>query len=435
MNTKQLYEIYQKHPLIDTDTRKLRSGSMFFALRGHNFNGNLFARQALQAGAAYAVVDEWTEPAHPQIIKVTNVLQALQQLAAHHRRQLSIPVLAITGSNGKTTTKELVNAVISTKYKSLATQGNFNNHIGVPLTLLQLTTEHQFAVVEMGANHPNEIAELCAIAQPNFGLITNVGKAHLQGFGSLEGVMKVKGQLYEWLYDYDGLAFVNADNQLLLSMLFPQKTYTYGTANSADCSGEKLDSPSPFAQLIAVMRNTDSDVPTELIRVETQLVGAYNFENILAAVAVGNFFEVPPSDVKQALEAYKPNNNRSQVMETANNKLVVDAYNANPTSMRAAIENFATLQAHNKWLILGDMRELGSHAPSEHRAIVDLLKAMELTQVILVGTEFAALASGFETLETANELIARLQHKPLHEAMILLKASRGIGLENAIPYL
>jgi UDP-N-acetylmuramoyl-tripeptide--D-alanyl-D-alanine ligase len=429
-----LYDLFLEHPVITTDSRNCVAGSLFFALRGENFNANEFAASALEKGCAYAIIDDKAFAADNRYIVVKDVLQTLQELATWHRKQLGTKIIGITGSNGKTTTKELMASVLSEKYKVHYTRGNLNNHIGVPLTLLQMTTHHQLAIVEMGANHQGEIKLLSEIACPDFGIITNVGKAHLDGFGGFEGVKKAKGELYDYIAN-DGLGiFIHDLNPHLRQM--------------AQKAGVSTDKMIPYA----LKESTDLEMVTGKIltgdtylsmecqtgtafRVDTKLVGAYNAENVLAAVTVGHFFGLKNSQIKQGIEKYEPQNNRSQFTQTVKNKLIVDAYNANPTSMAAAISNFATLQGERKMLILGGMKELGEESAAEHASIIDLLKQHQFEQVLLVGEEFLDSDSPFSTFADAAQLMQHLEAHPPADAIILIKGSRAVQLEKIIPLL
>jgi len=419
---ENLYQIYKKHPVVCTDSRGVTAGCLFFALKGARFDGNEFARQALENGAAYAVTDNPALPAHPQLIRVPEVLKALQELATVHRRVLGIPVIAITGTNGKTTTKELIARTLAARYTVSVTQGNFNNHIGVPLTLLQLTSDTQIAVVEMGANHPNEIAALCRIAAPDYGLITNIGRAHLEGFGSLAGVQKTKGELYDYLSAHNGTVFYNTANTLLSEMIAARnfnKIICYGvTENNVQLL--KSNTALPFLRLAV------QDYPP----IETHLIGSYNTDNVLAALAVGEYFEMSKAAAVAAINAYVPDNNRSQLIRSERHTVIMDAYNANPSSMTASIENFAQTDAPNKWLILGDMLELGDEAAKEHAAIIDLVAGKQLANVLLVGAHFRqAAGKKYPCFDTVDALIPFLNAHPLTGATILIKGSHGIGLD------
>ncbi len=420
---ERLYETYLKYPQVTTDSRNIPKDSIFFALKGENFNGNEFALEALNKGAILAVVDELVSDSDDRIIRVNNVLETLQALARYHRNQLSLKVIGITGTNGKTTTKELIQCVLKKKYKSFATFGNLNNHIGVPLTLLSLTKEHDFAVVEMGANHIGEIAGLCDIAMPDYGIITNIGKAHLEGFGGFDGVIKAKIELYNFIRKSGGKIFVNTDNELLINHADGIKSITYGENESVECRGE-LIGDFPFLEIKCTIEGKS-------IPVKSQLMGRYNFENILAAVCIGNYFNVAFSDIKEAIGSYQPRNNRSQIIHTSSNMLILDAYNANPSSMKAAIENFASGNFKNKVLILGDMAELGFESHAEHISILELIKSRALNNVILIGPEFvkANQSFGFSIVEDKSQLEELLKEIHLQNSTILIKGSRKIQLE------
>ena len=424
---EQLYTLYLQHPVVTTDTRNCPAGSIFFALKGERFNGNLFARQAIEAGCAYAVIDEDINDEDARFIRVEDVLTCLQELAAFHRRQLRIPVIGITGTNGKTTTKELTRCVLSSRFNTLATEGNLNNHIGVPLTLLKITAEHEMAIIEMGANHPGEIEFLCRIARPDYGLITNIGKAHLEGFGSLEGVIKTKSELYDSLRTNNGKVFLHAENEYLPAQAHGLDTILYGTTPGLFVTG-KMTACSPFVSFELV---TDHSSET----IDTQLIGSYNLPNLLAAAAVGRYFGIPATDIKTALQAYQPANKRSQLMHTHQNTLILDAYNANPSSMMAALVNFQDMEVKNKTLILGDMRELGAESQKEHQRIIAFLTQMNLDLILLVGKEFNTLTHPFLGFGNTAELKAWLAEHPLRDRFILIKGSRGIALETCIDLL
>lgn len=413
MDIERLYQLYQLHPEVTTDSRTCPAGSLFFALRGERFDGNDYALVALEKGCAYAVVDR-PELAEKDMrcLLVEDTLQALQQLARHHRRALGLPVLAITGTNGKTTTKELTAAVLGTTFRVLFTQGNLNNAIGVPLTLLRLRPEHEIAVVEMGASHIGDIKELVDIAEPDYGLITNVGRAHLQGFGSLEGVARTKGELFDYLRAHGGAAFVNANDNRLAKMSAGLRRCPYGLASGAMVACDPL------------LR-----VKIEGREVQTQLVGAYNTPNVLAAAAVGKHFGVPLESICQAIEGYTPTNNRSQLVRTASNLLIVDAYNANPTSMSAALEGFSQMAAAHKLCILGDMKELGRASLSEHRRLCRTLRDLGL-EAWLVGAEFlkADAEWHFRHFDSVEQVVSQLKSKPLKETTILIKGSNSTRL-------
>ena len=420
MEIAELYKCFMECGKVTTDSRNCPEGSMFIALKGETFNGNAFAAQALKQGCRYAVIDE-SEYAGEGTILVDNCLQALQQLANYHRRQLKTPVIGITGTNGKTTTKELISTVLSRKFNTLYTEGNFNNHIGVPLTLLRLTKEHEMAVVEMGANHPGEIKTLVHIAEPDYGIITNVGKAHLQGFGSFEGVIRTKGELYDFLRDKGGATiFIQNENPYLNGIAEGLTCVRYGQTAGLYVSGE-LISCSPFLSF----RWTAEGVSHE---VNTHLIGSYNLDNMLAAAAIGRYFGVSDDDISSALASYLPHNNLSQLKETADNKLIVDAYNANPTSMMAALKNFRQVEAPHKMVILGDMKELGEASREEHQKVVDYLKECGFDRVVLVGPEFAAATHSYQTFQHVDEVLADIRmHKP-QGYYILIKGSNSMKL-------
>ncbi len=422
MNIDSIYSLFLKHPQVTTDSRHCPEGSLFFALKGDAFNGNLFAQDAIQKGCSYAFVDEKEFADDKNIFYVPNSLEMLQQLARKHRETLGIPVIGITGTNGKTTTKELIASVLQKKYQVLYTQGNLNNHIGVPLTLLKLTKEDELAVVEMGANHQGEIKELANIALPDYGLITNIGKAHLEGFGSFEGVIKTKGELYDFLREHHKKVFINQDNDILCSMSVGLDKIAYG-ANGEYTKGRILHSE-PF---LSVEWNNHT--------IHTRLIGAYNFENVLAAIAVGTYFEVPDNKIVSALEMYMPQNNRSQFKETEKNKLIIDAYNANPTSMKASLTNFFQMSFPNKMVILGDMKELGEQSEEEHRAIVDLLSESSLKNVFLIGPCFKQTNTSFNTYNNTDEFVQWLQQHPIQDVVILIKGSNSMHLMKVMDYL
>ncbi len=421
MDIKSLYALYLSHPSVQTDTRKIKEGDIFFALKGPNFNGNRFAAQALAAGAAYCVVDE--EPAGPaeQYIVVNDVLATLQELAQYHRRQFTIPFIAITGSNGKTTTKELLAAVLRQQYVTYATEGNLNNHIGVPLTLLKIKQDAEMAIIEMGANHLGEIAGYCKIAEPTHGIITNCGKAHIEGFGGIEGVRKGKGELYDYLRGHNGTIFRNTDLEYLATMgTGISNQITYGSAD-AQYIGKPLRRD-VFIDVAVLTRGAETTV-------ETNLVGEYNFPNVMLAIAAGLHFGIGIDAVKSAIARYMPDNSRSQWVVKGSNKLILDAYNANPTSMRAAIINFAGSALPHKMLWLGGMKEMGADEAHEHRELVALINEYKWDQVILVGREFKDLNGShlyFETSAAAADYIR--SNRPEH-ASVLIKGSRGSKME------
>lgn len=430
MSLSELYQLYLEHPVVTTDTRDCPEGSLFFALRGANFDGNAFARQALQSGCAYAVVDDpcvceaVAASEASRYILVDDVLTTLQQLAAYHRRQLGIPVIQITGTNGKTTTKELTAAVLATKWHVLYTQGNFNNHIGVPKTLLRLNSAHQLAVIETGANHPGEIAELSALVDANCGLITNVGRAHLEGFGSFEGVIHTKGELYDYLRQKPGaFIFLDGDNPHLAPIAEGIPAVTYGLPGKGfDVEGE-IVACNPWLQFRFRVKGG------EWHTVQTHLIGSYNLTNALAALAVGMRFDVSPEQAAQAIAAYVPSNNRSELLRTAHNELIVDAYNANPTSMRAALDNFALISHPHKMLILGEMRELGAVSAEEHQKVAAQALSLGAEAVWFVGEEFQPYSEGAQWFPDVEAVKIALSGgaKPA-ERLILIKGSNGTKL-------
>ncbi len=437
MSIPEIYTIFQQHSVISTDSRNCPSGCLFFALKGDNFNANAYALSALENGAAYTIIDESEYALDQRFIVVADVLIALQQLAHYHRKQLATTVLGITGTNGKTTSKELIAAVLGQKFNILFTQGNLNNHIGVPLTLLKLRPEHEIAVVEMGANHIGEIKALAEIACPDYGIITNVGKAHLDGFGSFEGVKKTKSELYVNIHDNAKSIFINSGNEHLREMAlksgFTNDERLVKYKLIAECKKELVAgavlSCSPFLKMQCCTKANSCFV------VDTKLIGTYNAENILAAVTIGHYFGINDADIKKGLEQYLPQNNRSQLTVTERNKLVVDAYNANPTSMRAAVINFGLMQVENKMLILGDMLELGEQADFEHQAIVDLLESYQLKNVLLVGKIFAQTINDFSCFSAVDDLIQYIEKQNIVDSYILIKGSRGIKLEKVISLL
>ncbi|MCU0442369.1 MAG: UDP-N-acetylmuramoyl-tripeptide--D-alanyl-D-alanine ligase [Bacteroidia bacterium] len=429
MTIEEIYTIFLQNPVICTDTRRVENGCLFFALKGPNFNANAFASDALLKGAAYAIVDDATLDPNPNFIFVKDVLETLQALATHHRKQLEIEVIAIVGSNGKTTTKELITSVLQTSKRVHATPGNFNNHIGLPLTLLQLNTSHEIAVIEMGANHIGENALLCEIAQPNTGIVTNNGKDHLEGFGSIEGVAKSNSELYYYLLKNGGHAFVNAKDEWLIRMATRLERKTTYAANTqlqfveANCKGLAH-------QLQPTIEFTLSSA-TEHIK--SYLSGDYNFDNIMAAVCIGAYYGVPYEGIKRGIESYKPQNNRSQVIETKFNTILLDAYNANPSSMEASLKNFAAMPYKSKVAILGDMFELGDYAAQEHAQLIAFIKTLPINEVIFVGSLFKAQSSANETVfETTEEAIAYIQKADFKQKHVFLKGSRGMKLEQIV---
>ncbi len=424
MQIKELYELFLAHPSVETDTRKLKQGDIFFALKGPNFNANQFAQQALLDGAAYAVVDEYSETGDNRIIQVPDVLNSLQELAKYHRQQFNIPFLAITGSNGKTTTKELVHEVLCSTYKTSTTQGNLNNHIGIPLTILKIKADAAIAIIEMGANHQKEIEAYCRYTLPTHGIITNCGKAHLEGFGGEEGVRKGKGELFDYLRTVKGTVFIMNDYDYLQEMAKGiTEIRTYGT-HDADITGEIRGSTG----FLEVVITKGAGIHT----IETQLVGGYNLPNVLAAVAVGKYFNVADEKIKYALENYTPANNRSQLIEKGTNKIILDAYNANPSSMKAAIENFANMDGADKVLLLGGMMELGRESIAEHQNIISIIDNYNWKAVVLVGGDYHQLKHHYINFE--NSLLAKdwLQQQNFINTQLLVKGSRSMQMEKVL---
>ncbi|MEO6673908.1 MAG: UDP-N-acetylmuramoyl-tripeptide--D-alanyl-D-alanine ligase [Ginsengibacter sp.] len=424
MEITQLYQLYLQHLSVTTDTRNISAGDIFFALKGPSFNGNNFARQALDKGAAYVIAGEKIAIKDERIIETEDALLTLQQLAKYHREQFNIPFIAITGSNGKTTTKELVHTVLSSTYITYTTAGNLNNHIGIPLTLLRIKSDAQFAVIEMGANNPKEIEGYCKYVQPAYGLITNFGKAHLEGFGSIEGVRKAKSELFNYLKENSGTAFVNADDEFMIQLSAGiKKVVKYGTTN-ADTKGKVLDSTS-FLKL-TVSGNSVID------NMNTHLVGEYNLTNVLAAVAIGNYFKVPDNKIKMTIENYAPANSRSQMIVKDSNTIILDAYNANPSSMKAAIENFAKMEGTNKILLLGGMMELGNESKQEHFEIINIIKSFTWHKVVLVGPQFKEIKNSYLTFENATEAKEWFKKQQFKNTSILIKGSRSIQMEQIL---
>jgi len=421
VNIQELYQLYLQHPTVQTDTRKLATGDIFFALKGPNFNGNLFALAALEKGAAYAVIDEDVDSTDKRLIRVADGLKALQALAKHHREQFNIPFIAITGSNGKTTTKELVSTVLASHYITYTTQGNLNNHIGVPLTLLSIKKDAQMAVIEMGANHQKEIAGYCDYTLPTHGIITNAGKAHLEGFGGVEGVRKGKGELFDFLRANNGTAFIYTDYDYLHEMSKGIKEIvTYGTSNATTTGS--IQSSDPFLVVEVNHSNT----------IHTQLVGDYNLPNVLCAVAIGTYFNVPFEKIKTAIEQYAPSNSRSQLVKRGSNNIILDAYNANPSSMKAAIENFSKLPAPHKILMLGGMMELGDESIAEHNTLIQLIERYQWDKVVLVGGDFGKINHPFTYFKdaiTARDWFAAQHFNDTH---ILIKGSRSMQMEKIL---
>nr|WP_199157383.1 UDP-N-acetylmuramoyl-tripeptide--D-alanyl-D-alanine ligase [Pedobacter sp. ASV2] len=432
VTTEILYAHYLKNLQISTDTRNIIKGSLFFALKGDHFNANEFANQALENGASFAVIDEEEYKINDQCLLVDDVLTALQDLARYHRKQLNIPVIGLTGSNGKTTSKELVNAVLAERYKTFATFGNLNNHIGVPLSILSIRNDVEIAIIEMGANHQKEIELLCTIAQPTHGIITNVGMAHLEGFGGFEGVKKGKAELYAYLKETKGYTFINRDNPFLMEMSATSKLNKlifYGTETGNTIKG-KLKSSDPFIEVAWTNHEKESVV-------KTQLTGSYNFENILAAICIGDFFDMTPESINNGLANYQPKNNRSQLTKTENNTVICDFYNANPSSMSAALNNISVLTANQKTAILGDMFELGSESAKQHQLITQQAFESGLNEVIFIGKDFYAYQdeNKGKFFKTPDEAANYLQEKPIKNNLILLKGSRGMKLESLLKYL
>jgi len=430
MNIELLYKIFLKYRKITLDSRTAEKGSIFFAIKGDNFDGNKYAQSAIDNGSVIAVVD------NPEIVKgkkyfyVNDALETLQSLSNYHRKKLGVPIIAITGTNGKTTTKELISHVLSSKFKIAFTTGNLNNHIGVPLTLLSMDEKTQIGVVEMGANHLNEIDLLCKIVEPDYGIITNIGRAHLEGFGSYENVIKAKAELYNYIKKKDGIVFYNTNDSLLKSKVdeLRLKSIDYG-AESSEVKGEILDSDL-FLKMNVLISNEEN-------RLDTQLIGSYNFDNVLAAASIGNYFKIKPELILDAIKNYIPQNNRSQFLKTTKNNLYLDAYNANPSSVNASVKNFLLLKIPNKVVILGDMLELGKDSIEEHKKIVTLLSKTDLMKIIIVGKVYNNLnvPVNFNQFENVEELKTWIRAESIENANILIKGSRGIGLENAVEVL
>ncbi|MCB6630913.1 UDP-N-acetylmuramoyl-tripeptide--D-alanyl-D-alanine ligase [Bacteroides faecis] len=431
MNLSALYQIFLDCQLVTTDSRNCPEGSLFIALKGESFNGNAFAGKALETGCAYAIIDEpeYAVEGDQRYILVDNCLQTLQQLANYHRRQLGTQVIGITGTNGKTTTKELISAVLSQSHNILYTLGNLNNHIGVPSTLLRLKAEHDLAVIEMGANHPGEIKFLSEIAEPDCGIITNVGKAHLEGFGSFEGVIKTKGELYDFLRKKEGsTVFIHHDNAYLMNIAGGLNLIPYGTEDDLYVNG-RITGNSPYLTF-----EWKAGKAGETYQVQTQLIGEYNFPNALAAITIGLFFGVEAAKINEALAGYTPQNNRSQLKKTNDNTLIIDAYNANPTSMMAALQNFRNMEVPHKMLLLGDMRELGAESAAEHQKIADYIKECDFEEVWLVGEQFAAAEHSFKTYPNVQEVIKELETNKPKGYTILIKGSNGIKLSSTVDH-
>ncbi|HBU78755.1 MAG TPA: UDP-N-acetylmuramoyl-tripeptide--D-alanyl-D-alanine ligase [Muricauda sp.] len=425
MKIHDLHAIFLANPSISTDTRKIKENDIFFALKGENFNGNTYTQKALDSGASYVVIDEEKYVSNNKTILVDNVLKTLQDLANYHRKKCKAQVISLTGSNGKTTTKELINAVLSTSYRTIATKGNLNNHIGVPLTLLTIKPDTEIAIVEMGANHLNEIEFLCEIAEPDFGYITNFGKAHLEGFGGVEGVIKGKSELYDYLISSNKSVFLNADDPIQLEKLkgFTKK-YGFSTTQAKYFNIELINAQ-PFVNL-----------KVEDVEINSNLIGTYNFTNCCAAIIIGKYFNIELPKIKYAIEKYIPDNNRSQIINTKGHYIILDAYNANPSSMKVALENFHTLEKPNKILILGDMFELGNSSREEHQIIANLASSLNFEEVILVGENFQLTDSNAINLTNFNALKTYLDKYDLPEkSTILIKGSRGMALERVLECL
>lgn len=414
MNIKDLYRLYALHFLLDTDTRKIRENSLFFGLKGPHFNGNEFAEKALKLGASYAVVDEEKYATHKKIILVNDVLKTLQELANYHRNIQKLLIIGITGSNGKTTTKELLHAVLSKKYRTTATKGNLNNHIGVPLTLLSMAPNTEIGIVEMGANHQNEIAFLCAICEPDIGYITNFGKAHLEGFGGFEGVIKGKSELYHFLETNKKTIFINPEDTLQVEKTKHRRSVSFP-------SHLKFLEASPFVK-----------ISFDGAQIESHLIGNYNYSNIAIAATIGNYFNVSTEDIKKAIENYIPENNRSQIIKKQSNHIVLDAYNANPSSTKVVVENFKLINQQEKTVILGDMFELGSTSLAEHQTIVELVEKLNFENAYFVGENFYQTKTNSKLFKTFEELFATLKADPLQNQSILIKGSRGMQLERLL---
>lgn len=422
MNIAELHQLFLQYPNVSTDTRKINKNDIFFALKGDNFNGNEYALKAIEKGAAYVIVDEKEFAINERTILVADVLATLQKLANFHRQYCDAKVISLTGSNGKTTTKELINAVLSKKYKTIATKGNLNNHIGVPLSLLDICSDTEIAIIEMGANHQKEIAFLSSIAAPDFGYITNFGKAHLEGFGGVEGVIKGKSELYDYLTANSKVVFMNADDPIQKEKLdhYIHK-YGYSTTDPK------------FYNITMTTADPFVEITVEETKIKTQLIGSYNFTNCCAAIIMGTYFDVPLAQIKQGLENYLPDNNRSQVLEKNGYKVILDAYNANPSSMTAALENFANLKANTKLLFLGDMFELGDTAQAEHQAIAELTKQLGFENAYLIGENFFKVQSDYKKFHTYDAVANFLTKNRIPTgATLFIKGSRGMALERIL---
>jgi len=420
MHIKELYKIYKRNPNICTDSRKIIENGIFFALKGENFDGNKFAKSAISHGCSYAIVDDkqFINNKNNRIILVENVLETLQLLAMHHRKNINIPVIGITGSNGKTTSKELIHTVLESEYSCSATIGNLNNHIGVPLSILKIKKCDELAIIEMGANGIGEISKLCDIAQPNYGVITNIGKAHLEGFINLEGVIKAKSELYKYIRKNNGNIFINNDDKLLLNISDGIKKYTYGI--TGNYSG-KISKTTPFINILYADKE-----------IKTHLIGEYQYQNVMLAICIGDFFNIKIDNIKKAIESYIPNNNRSQIINTKQNTIILDAYNANPTSMNAMLSSFAQQNYSNKLCIIGDMLEMGESSFKEHQEIISLITKLKL-ETHTIGKEFSKVNK--HSFLNIDEFITYLKDNPFINKTILLKGSRSISLEKLVEYL
>ena len=427
MKIKDLHSLFLNSTGVSTDTRSIKSGTIFFALKGDNFNANKFAADAIELGALFSVVDEEPETENDKLIVVNNVLEALQDLAHFHRKYLDIPIIAITGSNGKTTSKELISSVLSEQFTVFATKGNFNNHIGVPLTLLDMDNSTNIGVVEMGANHIGEIRKLCEIAAPDYGYITNFGKAHLEGFGSLQGVIRGKSELYDYLISNSGLVFINADDSKQLKQIKDYNNiFKFSKSKNSDLE-ISMQSKTPFVKINFL----DQEI-------QSQLIGVYNFSNIAAAISIGHYFELDFLKIKKGIESYQSKNNRSQVIKQKSNTIILDAYNANPTSMNAALDNFSLMKGDNKIVILGDMFELGDESFNEHKAVIDLVNSLNFSFTYYVGQHFIKhkfLSESVFFFDSTDVLKRHFQSLSISNSVILVKGSRGMSLEVLLKYL
>ena len=427
MKIKDLHSLFLNSTGVSTDTRSIKSGTIFFALKGDNFNANKFAADAIELGALFSVVDEEPETENDKLIVVDNVLEALQDLAHFHRKYLDIPIIAITGSNGKTTSKELISSVLSEQFTVFATKGNFNNHIGVPLTLLEMDNSTNIGVVEMGANHIGEIRKLCEIAAPDYGYITNFGKAHLEGFGSLQGVIRGKSELYDYLISNSGLVFINADDSKQLKQIKDyNNVFKFSKSKNSD-SEISMQAKTPFVKINFL----DQEI-------QSQLIGAYNFSNIAAAISIGHYFELDFLKIKKGIESYQSKNNRSQIIKQKSNTIILDAYNANPTSMNAALDNFSLMKGDNKIVILGDMFELGDESFNEHKAVIDLVNSLNFSFTYYVGQHFIKhkfLSESVFFFDSTDVLKRHFQSLSISNSVILVKGSRGMSLEVLLQYL